>query len=107
MSRTGIASTGFAPRRKILQPAWPSRRTSRESVISRKAASRSPATRARVFLVVLHDPLFLRLTHVRGGRIAILVVRADLKVDEPERVEGRRLDDGHVLRRLDGRTGDV
>src|ERR1044071_7659601 len=54
----------------------------------------------------LIDSLLLRFTHVSRIRIGIKEVWADLERDEAERLEGRRLHDGHVLRRFETRPRD-
>ena len=54
----------------------------------------------------LGESLVARLAHVaREARVR--VVRVDLEGDEAERVERRRLDDGHVVGRPYCRTRDV
>src|SRR5438309_2115488 len=60
-----------------------------------------------VLLQELKNPLLARLALVRRGGVGIEVVRIDLEWDEAEGVEGRRLDDRHVVRRPDRRRGDV
>ena len=53
--------------------------------------------RGIVFFEELQDTFFLGFAHVSGRRIGVEVVRADLKSNEAERVEGGRLDDRHVF----------
>src|SRR4029078_3785750 len=57
-----------------------------------------------VFFVELADALLARLTLVRRIRIGIEVVAVELEVEDAQRVERRRLHDGHVVRRADRRT---
>src|SRR3954470_9083007 len=59
-----------------------------------------------VLLVELEDPLLLGLAHVLRRRIGIEEVRADLEVDEPQRIERPGLHDRHVLGRLQRRASD-
>ena len=54
-----------------------------------------------VFLVKLQNSLFLRFSHVGGIRVGIEIVRTDLKRHKPQGIERARLNDWHVLRRLD------
>src|SRR5882724_9545175 len=60
-----------------------------------------------VLLEELQYPFFLRFSHVRRVRIGIEKVRTDLKGNEPESIEGRRLNDRHVLCGLDSWTCDI
>ena len=53
--------------------------------------------RGVVFFEELQDTFFLGFAHVGGRRVGVEVVRADLKSNEAERVEGGGLDDGHVF----------
>ena len=44
---------------------------------------------------------------MRGVRVGVHEVRVDVEGDELERLEGGRIDDGHVVGRVDGARGDV
>src|SRR5258708_2748189 len=62
--------------------------------------------RRLILLVKLQEALFARLAHMRRIRIGIEEVTVELEGDESEGVERERLNDGHVVRRTDGRRGD-
>jgi hypothetical protein len=55
----------------------------------------------------LQNSFFLRFSHVGGIRVRIEIVRTDLKWYQAKRFERARLNDWHVLRRFDRRSGDI
>src|SRR5260370_38431671 len=50
-----------------------------------------------VFFEELVDSFFLCFTHVSGSRIRIAIVRTNLEINKPQRIERGRLHDWHVL----------
>ena len=62
---------------------------------------------SQILLQELNDPLLLRFTHMGRVRFGIEIVWANLKTDEPQCFEGRRLYDGHVVGCLESGAGNI
>src|SRR5215469_8288378 len=59
-----------------------------------------------ILLQKLENPLFLRLPHMGRGWIGIKVMRADLERDQVQCFKAEGLDDRHVFRGFQARTGN-